>query len=114
VYLLLAGILRALRRRLNPADPLFIPFLASVALFLPVPLFFSQPFLQLGDLTPASLLLALVTGILPVAMLYGLWRCFGRKPTIRRAPMDRLALLGVLQWSMVLAYWGLVPLRLWV
>lgn len=113
-YLLLAGILRALRRRLNPAEPLFIPFLASVALFLPAPLFFSQSFLQLGDPTPASLLLALVTGILPVAMLYGLWCSFWQEPTNRSAPMDRLALLGLLQWSMVLAYWRLVPLRLWV
>lgn len=113
-YLVLLGIFRLLRRRLSFADPLFVPFLASVALFLPVPLFFSQSFLQLGDLTPASALLALVTGILPLAMLFGLWRSFGPDARNRSAPRDKLAMFGVLQWSLVLAFWGLMPLRLWV
>jgi hypothetical protein len=56
----------------------------------PTPLFFAQSFLRLGDLMPASAMLALVTGVLPLAML------------------------GVLQWSIMLAFWGLMPLRLWV
>src|SRR3546814_7306679 len=93
VYLILFGIVRVLRRRLSFADPLFIPFLASVALFLPVPLFFHQSFLRLGDLTPASALLALVTGILPIAMLFGLWRSLGRDATGRSVPRDKLAML---------------------
>lgn len=114
VYLILFGIVRVLRRRLNFADPLFIPFLASVALFLPVPLFFSQSFLQLGDLTSASALLALVTGILPIGMLFGLWRSLGHNAANRGVLGDKLAMLSVLQWSMVLAFWGLLPLRLWV
>lgn len=109
VYLILIGVFR-----MNFTDPVFIPFLASVALFLPIPLFFSQSFLQLGDLTPASGLLALVTGILPLSMLFGLWRSFGRDAANRGALRDKLAMLGVLQWSMVLAFWGLMPLRLWV
>lgn len=114
VYLILFGTFRAARRRLNYSDPLLIPFLAAVALFLPVPLFFSQSFLQLGDLTPASALLALVTGMLPFAMLFGLWRSFSRDARNRGKLRDKLAMLSVLQWSMVLAFWGLVPLRLWV
>lgn len=113
VYLILFGILRMLRRRLGLADPLLIPFVASVALFLPVPLFFGQSFLELGDLTQASALLALVTGVLPLAMLFGLWRSLGRDAIDRSLLADKLALLSVLQWSTVLAFWGLVPLRLW-
>ena len=114
VYLIMFGAIRVLRRRWNRADPLFIPFLAAVALFLPVPFFFNQSFLQLGDLTPASALLALVTGTLPFAMLFGLWRSFSRDARGRSMLSDELAMLSVLQWTMVLAFWGLVPLRLWV
>ncbi len=114
LYLILFGILRILRRRLSAVDPLFIPFLASVVLFLPVPLFFSQSFLQLGDLTPASALLALVTGLLPLAMLFGLWKHVQQRPRDLLARVDGLAMLAVLQWALVLAGWGLLPLRLWV
>lgn len=114
LYLILLGVLRILRRRFRPDDPLFIPFLASVALLLPVPLFFVQSFLRLGDLTPASAMLALVTGMLPLAMLFGLWRSSARGAVNRGALTDRLAMLGVLQWNIVLAFWGLIPLRLWV
>jgi hypothetical protein len=114
LYLLLFGVFRTLRRRLRPADPFFIPFLASVALLFPVPLFFGQSFLQIGDLTPASAILALVTGMLPLAMLFGLWRSFAQGTANRSAVTDVLAMLVVLQWSIVLAFWGLVPLRLWV
>jgi len=112
-YLILFGVLRLLRRRSVSDDPAFIPFLASVALFLPIPLFFSQSFLQLGDLTPASALLAFVTGALPLAMLFGLWRSFDQIATARSVPWNTLAMLGVLQWCVVLAFWGLMPLRLW-
>lgn len=113
-FLILCGIIRLLRRRLSSKDPLLIPFLASIALFLPVPLFFNQSFLQLGDLTPASGLLAVVTGLLPLAMIFGLWRSFGSSVTDRNMMVDRMAMFGVLQWCVVLAFWGLTPLRLWV
>lgn len=33
--------------------------------------------------------------------------------TCGRAP-DAAAMVAVLQWAVVLAYWGLLPLRLWV
>lgn len=108
IHLIVHGILRLLRRRSRRLDP--VPFLASVALLLPVPLFFRQSFLQLGDLTPASVLLALVTAMLPIAMIIGLWRSRGRPATTAG---DKLAMLGVLQWCIVLAFWGLMPLRLW-
>ena len=108
IHLVVRGILRLLRGRLQQVDP--VPFLASVALFLPVPLFFSQSFLQLGDLTPASVLLALVTAMLPIAMIIGLWRSRARPATTAG---DKLTMLGVLQWCIVLAFWGLMPLRLW-
>ena len=80
---------------------------------LPVPFFLGQSFLQLGDLTPASALLAVVTAMLPLAMLVGLVLYFCRRPAGAVAVLDGLAMLAVLQWAIVLATWSLLPLQLW-
>ena len=113
VYLVLAGVLRTVRRRLRPSGPLFFPFLAAGALVLPVPFFMGQSFLQLGDLTVASALLAVVTAALPLAMFVGLGLYFHQRPAGAVAVLDVLAMLAVLQWAIVLAAWKLVPLQLW-
>lgn len=113
-YLLLAGVVRTARRRLRLSDPLFVPFLSVAALLIPVPFFLGQSFLQLGDLTPASALLALVTGMLPLAMIFGLWRRFHRRAANGGAVPEALASVAVLQWTVVLGYWGFMPVRLWV
>ena len=72
-----------------------------------------QSFLQLGDLTLASALLAMVTAALPLAMRVGLGLYFRRRPAGAVAVLDGLAMLAVVQWALVLAAWELVPLRLW-
>ena len=113
VYLVLAGMFRSVRRQLRPSMPLFVSFVAAMALLLPVPFFLGQSFLHLGDLTVASALLAVVTGALPLAMLIGLWRRVGRRMAEPGDVLEATAELGVLQWAVVLAYWGLLPLRLW-
>lgn len=114
LYLLLAGTWRTVRRQLTPSMPLFVPFLATLALVLPVPFFLAQSFLQLGDLTIASALLALVTGALPLAMAFALWRRAKQGMAGFGDTLEAVAEVAVLQWSVVLAYWGLLPLRLWV
>jgi len=55
----------------------------------------------------------LVTAVLPLAMLVGLGLYFRRRPAGSVAVFDVLAMLAVLQWAIVLAAWGLVPLQLW-
>jgi CubicO group peptidase (beta-lactamase class C family) len=126
-FVLIAGLLRFLRKdslisRWRHNDPLLPPFSAVVFLLLPLPLFFGQSFLQLGELTLASAALALVSGLLPIAMLLGIWHWLLRQAAFRSgAVKDRgkssvpelLAMIAVLQWSLVLVYWGLLPLRLW-
>jgi CubicO group peptidase (beta-lactamase class C family) len=118
LYVLVAGLVRIARRRAWRDDPLRVPWFAIVALALPVPLFARQPFLQLGDLTLASGLLALVTAALPLAMLVGVGVGVGVGMRMRhrgsRGPAtDTVALTAVLQWLAVLAAWGLMPVRLW-
>lgn len=84
-----------------------------LALVLPVPfLVFGQSFLELGDATLGSILLALVTGLLPVALLASLILGWRRRGVWVLA--DRIAILAALQWFVVLAHAGLLPLRLWV
>lgn len=72
-----------------------------------------QPFLALGDFTPATAALAAGTALLPVALLGGLvvhWRV---NPRSRWATVDALAMLAVLQAGVLLAAWGWWPVRLW-
>jgi hypothetical protein len=110
-YVLIWGLWRCVIRRwfAGTREPvLTIPLASTLALLLPVPFFFTQSFLQLGDRTAASLLLAASTGMLPFAMAWGLWRAWKGGHT-----SDRIALAAVLQLLAVLAAWGLVPFRLW-
>ncbi|MBB5609509.1 MULTISPECIES: serine hydrolase [unclassified Janthinobacterium] len=114
LYLLLMGLWRAVRRKLKRSDQLFAPLLSVLALLLPVPFFVFQSFLRLGDVTMASVLLAIVTGALPLAMAFGLARCWrGRQQAHGVEKFDWIALLAALQWLLVLAWWGLLPLLLW-
>jgi CubicO group peptidase (beta-lactamase class C family) len=114
VYVLAFGIVRAVRGRMRPqSTALFAPMLAIVALALPVPFFLLQSFLDLGDVTIASTLLAVVAALLPIAMVVGLveaWRLRASR-AIRNA--DIVAMLAALQWLIVLMAAGLIPLRLW-
>ncbi|MFC3711143.1 serine hydrolase domain-containing protein [Sphingoaurantiacus capsulatus] len=110
-WILVAGAVRVARRRLPLSDPLFLPFLAVLALALPVPLFLTQSFIAMGDLTPASATLAAVTGLLPLAMVAGLAQRWRRGAGGQW--LDTAAMAGVLQWAIGLMAWGLLPLRLW-
>jgi CubicO group peptidase (beta-lactamase class C family) len=113
-WLLLAGMTRLVTapRALVPR-PVFVPLLGVLALLVPLPFFLRQSFLQLGDLTVASGLLFAVTLLLPVTMLIGLATGYRRRPLSAATRVDLLAMLAVLQLTLVLAYWGLLPLRLW-
>lgn len=112
-YILLVGLVHAARRALRHIHPLFFPWLAVLALLLPVPLFLRQSFLQLGDLTPASGALALVTSFLPLAFIYGLVQRLRTGIMGWPARLEAIGMLGALQWMAVLTAWELLPLRSW-
>ena len=117
LYVLVVGVWRAALRRLGRGDHLFAPLLSLLSLLLPLPLLYFQSYLRLGDVSVASVLLALVTGALPLAMAFGLARCWRSRGTAAEAgswaKWDWVALLAALQLLLVLAWWGLLPLRLW-
>lgn len=109
-YVLFKGLWQLVKRRLRVRSALALPFIAVAALLLPAPFFATQPFLQMGDATPASVLLACLTALLPLAMLAGLvqaWRAG------RQALADGAALAATLQWLLVLAAWEAIPVVLW-
>lgn len=89
-----------------------MPLFARVAHALPVLRMLRQSFLQLGDVTAGSIALVVVTAMLPIALSGGLFIAVrGRRTRLGR--MDAAALVLALQGWIVLATWGLMPLRMW-
>ena len=109
VYILIRGGWLLLRGRLGSTNTLSLPLAGVLMLFLPLPFCASQTFMQLGDLTLASGLLAFATGALPGAIGYGLLRL----PGSTHPAADCAALLAVAQWLIVLAVWGMIPFIMW-
>ncbi|MEO1082156.1 MAG: serine hydrolase domain-containing protein [Pseudomonadota bacterium] len=114
LWILLAGTVTLLvQRSMAPRHPGFPAYVSLLALLVPIPLFLRQSFMALGDLNIASLSLAGATLALPLGVTLSLWR-YRRQPG--RSRLDLLwsvAALCVLQWCVVLAVNGMLPLRLW-
>ena len=113
LYVLLRGLWLLVRGRLRSTSTLAWPLAAVLTLFVPVPFFLSQPFLQLGDLTMASGSLAFASCALPLGVGYGLFRLMARAQPVRHPALDCAALLAASQWTIVLAAWGMLPFMMW-
>lgn len=112
LYILVLGIFRLLQRRLVLSDPVAPALAAILGLLVGVLLLTQQPIMHLGDVTATNVMISVMTGGLAVAALVGAVRRIKMRGGMRGVG-DTLALLAVLQWTLALAYWGLVPLRLW-
>jgi len=88
-------------------------YFSSLLLFVPVPLFLTQSIFALGDVTLASLALALVTLMLPLGMVLSIIRAGKIWKTARMPLVNGLAAVMVLQWCAVLFVNGMLPFRLW-
>ncbi|MEA3436859.1 MAG: serine hydrolase [Thermodesulfobacteriota bacterium] len=86
-----------------------LPFLSILGLLIPIPFLLNQSFLNLGDFTFANILLAIVTGALPIAMIFGTIKIWKNKILT----IDAIGTLFILQWTVILIYWSLIPFRLW-
>ena len=115
IWLFLAGLLSLARYGSKmfqrPEAPAFITI---TLLFVPVPFFMTQSFMALGDLTLASGLLAAVTFLLPVGMLLTAVRARKMQKNLDLNLLHGLAAISAMQWCAVLAFEGMLPLRLWV
>jgi len=110
IIILIRGFCFFVKKKLFTGNQvLAIPFVSVIILFMPIPFFLSQSFLNLGDLTFANILLAIVTGIFPIAMIFGLLKAKRNKALL----IDILGVLLVLQWAIILIFCNLIPFRLW-
>jgi CubicO group peptidase (beta-lactamase class C family) len=110
----LSGIYQWIRLKASFVRKLiFAAFCAIVFLFVPVPFFLSQPFIAIGNQNLASMLLMAATVVLPVGVLASLVRYFRQKPGSLLQKIDLVTLLLALQGIGLLAFWGMIPFRLW-
>ena len=115
VWFLATGLISLIRRPKQFLGSVPAPaFFTILMLFLPLPFFFAQSFMALGDFTMASGLLALVTMLLPVGAVLSLIRVLRAGGNGLLGKIHAIMALCILQWSAVLIGAGLMPLRLWV
>jgi len=110
IIILIRGFYFFVKKKLFTGNQILsVPFVSIIFLFVPFPFLLNQSFLNLGDLTFANILLAIVTGIFPLAMIFGLTRIRRNKSSL----IDVLGILFALQWAIILMFWNLIPFRLW-
>ena len=114
VWALIAGGVSFFRHRSKTFRRVEAPaFVAAALLFVPIPFFANQSFMALGDFTLASSLLAVVTLLLPIGMLMTVLLATKTWGASRISALHGTAAFFVLQWCLVLASAGMLPLRLW-
>ena len=113
LYVLIRGGWLLARGRLHSTSTLGLPLAGVLMLFAPMPFFAGQSFMQLGDFTLASGLLAFATAALPCAIVYGLLRLPASRRRVAHPGLDCAAMLAAAQWLTVLAAWGMLPFILW-
>ena len=110
IIVLFRGFYLLFRKKLFKKNPVVtLPFLSILGLLIPIPFLVNQPFLNLGEFTFANILLAIVTGVLPIAMIFGSIKLWKNK----RLSIDNIGTLFILQLTVILIYWSLIPFRLW-
>jgi len=115
VYLLVSGVVQLIKYKTNIiTKPVWFAFLSIALLFVPVPFFLLQSFVSIGDLTAASLLLAISTFLLPFGLAATGWLYIKNGMPKLYNKTDFLAVVFSFQWVILLAYWGLIPFILWV
>jgi hypothetical protein len=115
LYLLMSGAIQLFKyKRHFINQPVRFSFLSIMLLFVPVPFFLLQSFVSIGDLTAASLLLALATFVLPFGLFASGWLYAKKGMPGLYKKADFLAVVFSFQWIAVLAFWNLIPFRLWV
>lgn len=114
LYVLVSGVVRWVQQKGRFfRAPVSWSFAALLLLLVPVPLFFLQTFASMGDLTPASVALALATILLPLALLVSMAVQVRRGMAGLADKLDFFALAAALQWIAVLLWWELIPFYLW-
>ncbi len=115
IFLLFSAIFQAVRSKKQILlNPIFASFLATLFLLVPIPFFFFQSFVALGDKTTASLLLFISTCFLPLGFIFSFVQYLRNGLSSLINKFNFIAIILALQWIVVLFIWGLIPFRLWI
>ena len=113
-YLFLAGLVSLARFGRDAWSRPEFPAFTSLLLFIAVlPVFTTQSFMALGDLTPASAVLAVITSLLPIGFALTITRVIRLRGRSRFQLCLAFAAGLALLWFAILIMKGLLPLRLW-
>lgn len=113
VYILLIGLVRLVRRDSVGFGRLKWGFINLMSFAVPTFFYMNQSFLAFGDITTASVSLAILTGLLPITLLLSLWVCLKSREYQKSIKLDAIFILMSLQMCLVLAAWGLIPTIFW-
>ncbi|MFY8274768.1 serine hydrolase domain-containing protein [Pseudoalteromonas sp. SSDWG2] len=113
LYILIVGITRMFKRDSHAFSTVKWAFFNLVAFALPCLLYVNQSFLAFGDVTAASICLAILTGLLPISQVVCLYRSIQSYQKSRAAKRDMFFIALALQMSLVLFYWGWLPTTFW-
>lgn len=113
IYIVLVGIYRILTKNIASHKAIFWPCLNLLMLSLPIFLYSKQSFLSFGELTTASFLLSVISGLLPLILLLSLILALRKKSQNKWQKFDCAVLLMSLQLCLVLFYWRVLPVIFW-
>jgi hypothetical protein len=113
IYIALTASLRLMTKNTIGSGVLLWPLLNILLFSVPILLFLNQSFIKFGELSPASFSLALVSGLLPMTLLFSLFMCLKKKPKNRWVGCDCVALLMSIQLCAMLLYWDVIPIVFW-
>ena len=114
IFLLFSGIYKLIKlKHRSWKHPLVWHFLPALIMLSALPFLFGQDFVALGDKTAGSMLLAVGTALLPVLTAVSVYRYLRINLSGWLSKVDLIALVLVLQFTIVLALNELIPLVLW-
>ncbi len=90
-----------------------IALMGILSLLVPVPFYLTQSFMALGDMTAASISLCAASIILPLSMLVAHTKVVQIKGRSKIETGHGFATIAVVQASLILWYFDLLPLMLW-
>lgn len=110
LYVFFRGLWLVACGRIFGNTAILLPWLSLMSFALPVFLFSLQPFLKFGELTVASVLLAVLSGALPVSLMYALYYTWRSN---KYALTDLCSFVAGTQLCVVLVVQGVLPIVFW-
>ncbi len=113
LYLLIFGISQIIRHKTQFfRDPSSCRFLSLIMLLLSILLIALQPFINIGDLTVGSALLAISTVLLPIFSMITMFILVKNNPSYYKS-LKFWGLIGIMQFFVLLFFNGMIPMTLW-